>query len=189
MLKLGVPLVYQENSHSCVPACLKMVIDFLRTTTRRTSTDVLPSLNIKQIGRIVGTDLTGTSLEGIKNLNMNRKILKLVPSLEFGCKQLCEFEEIVAEIKSNRPVIAWISASDEKTQFKFTHSVVITGVDAEGQAICYNDPIWGEKEESVADFMRKWEGTDRTLIKIEIGTRAQRLLDEWVHKKREVHRP
>jgi len=159
-----------------------MILDFLREFLKDTAASVmLPDLRIEDIAEILGTSELGTALENIKNINKNEEILKAIPSIEFEDKMMCGLSEVEMEITENRPIIAWISVSVDSREF--VHSVVITGIDMEKHLIYYNDPIYGKKEEHIGKFMSMWEKVDRTLIKVKIGKREQRLLDEWIRMK------
>jgi len=159
-----------------------MILDFLNKFLKETKSEVvLPEFEVRDIAKIVNTREDGTLLDDINNLNRNEVILKAIPSIEFETKVLCSFAEIEKEITSNRPVIAWLIVSKNGTHFK--HSVVITGLDKENHIILYNDPIFGKVQKDIGDFMLAWENLDRTLIKVKIGKREQRLLDEWIQSK------
>lgn len=177
-----MPIILQEDSYSCVPVCLKMILDFLNKFLKETKSEViLPDFEVKDIAKIVNTREDGTLLGDVNNINRNEAILKAIPSIEFETSVLCSFAEIETEINSNRPVIAWLVISANGTEFK--HSVVITGLDKENHLILYNDPIFGKKRENIGNFMSMWEKLDRVLIKVKIGKREQRLLDEWLQTK------
>lgn len=159
-----------------------MILDFLNNFLKETSAGVLlPDLEVSDIAEIVNTREDGTLLEDVNNINSNEEILKAIPSIEFEAKMLCSFTEIETEVAENRPVIAWMVVSANGREFK--HSVVVTGVDRGTHLIYYNDPIFGAKEEDIGRFMIMWEKMDRTLIKVKIGKREQRLLDEWLLRK------
>ena len=94
-------------------------------------------------------------------------------------REYCRLKEEVE--KAHRPVIALIGSSDPIR--RWVHAVVITGLDMDKYLIYYNDPVFGEVEEDIGIFMSKWEGADRFLIKVKIGMREQKLLDEYFQKK------
>jgi len=159
-----------------------MILDFLNKFLKEMKSEVvLPDFEVKDIAKIVNTREDGTLLDDVKNINQNESILRAIPSIEFETKILCSFAEIETEINSNRPVIAWLSISINGTEFK--HSVVVAGLDKDNHIICYNDPIFGKKRENIGKFMSMWEKLDRILIKVKIGKREQRLLDEWIRYK------
>lgn len=57
---LDVPVVYQEDDFSCVPVCIKMMLEFIRT--QNTDGYVL-NMDVREIAETIGTDVLGTSLE------------------------------------------------------------------------------------------------------------------------------
>jgi len=179
MIKLKVPLVHplQEDGYSCVPRCIKMIFMYISNCLE----GVAPDLDIDDIAEIMETRIDGTLPENVRNLNTNLKVLRAIPSLEFDVGLMHSFSEIEEEIRANRPVIVWVELSEGI--HRCTHAIVITGVDKEKHLIYYNDPIFGEKEEEIGTFMSKWESVDRLLIKVKIGKREQRLLDEYVRRE------
>lgn len=179
MVKLKVPLVLplQEDGYSCVPRCIKMIFMYISNCLE----GVAPDLDIDDIAEIMETRVDGTLPENVRNLNTNLKVLRAIPSLEFDVGLMHSFSEIEEEIGANRPVIAWVELSEGI--HRCAHAIVITGLDKEKHLIYYNDPIFGEKEEEIGTFMSRWENVDRLLIKVKIGKREQRLLDEYVRKE------
>ena len=139
-----------------------------------------PNLDISDIAKIIETRADGTLIENVRNLNTNLTVLRAIPSLEFdvGLK-MHSLSEIEEEIKNNRPVIAWVELSEGIR--RYAHAIVITDLDR--NLIYYNDPMFGEMQEDIGAFMSKWERLDRLLIKVKIGKREQRLLDEYVRKE------
>jgi uncharacterized protein YvpB len=179
---LDVPWVSQEKSaFTCVPACIKMVLDYLCKAADESSN--IQEFDVYELAKILKTNPLGTPLDNVKLLNKNRKILKAVPSIEFKPKLGCTFDEITKELNNHRPVIAWLSASEI---FKdLIHSVVITGVDEKKLLVHYNDPIYGSKEESMNEFLSRWSRSDHVLIKLKIGRLLERKLDEFIRDVRE----
>jgi len=139
-----------------------------------------PALDIDDIAEIIETRTDGTLIENVRNLNINLTVLRAIPSLEFDVDlKMHSLSEIEEEVKNNRPVIAWVELSEGI--HKCAHAIVIT--DLNKDLIYYNDPIFGEVQEGSGTFMSRWERLDRLLIKVKIGKREQRLLDEYVQKK------
>jgi len=141
-----------------------------------------PDLDINDIGKIIETRADGTLLENVRKLNVNLGVLRAIPSLEFdvGLK-MYSLSEIEEEIKANRPVIALVELTDGV--HRCTHAIVITDLDTDKHLIYYNDPVFGEMQEEIGAFMSRWESADSLLIKVKIGKREQRLLDEYVRKE------
>jgi len=50
---IDVPLEYQEDDVSCVPVCMKMLLEFIR---KENPTGYIPNLNVEEISQTVGTD-------------------------------------------------------------------------------------------------------------------------------------
>jgi hypothetical protein len=139
-----------------------------------------PNLDIDDISEIIETRTDGTLIENIRNLNTNLAVLRVIPSLEFDVDlKMHRLSEIEEEINNNRPVIAWVELSEGI--HRCAHAIVIT--DLNKDVIYYNDPIFGEMQEGIGTFMSRWERLDRLLIKVKIGKREQRLLDEYVQKE------
>ena len=180
---LDVPQVDQRKDElTCVPASIKMVLDYISRIEHPSKN--VPEFSVEDIAKILRTDELGTPLENIKNLNKNERILLAIPSIEFVDKNGCRFDEIKTELENNRPIISWISPSEIFTGL--SHSVVITGIDEGKLLVYYNDPLYGKKVESMVKFLSMWDRADRVLIKIKIGARTQRLLDEFPKDKREI---
>jgi len=167
---LNVPLEYQEDDFSCVPVCIKMILEFVR---QQNTTGYVPNMNIEEISQAIGTDELGTPLQGIEKIN--EKLLKAVPSIEFEAKMNCTFSEIEKEIQDGRPVIAWIKTP-------FAHSILVTGLNREALVLYYNDPQRGKRQIEMGKFMSAWESIDNVLIKVEIGGKIQRVIPEFVEK-------
>jgi hypothetical protein len=156
-----------------------MVLDYV---VENTSEDGNLDLEIDDICKIVRTTSDGTVFEDVKNINSDERIQKAIPSIEFVVKyEHHALDEIEDELRGGRPTIAWILPPDVVDR-EMQHSIVVTGINRTAYRVYYNDPFFGEKEMELGKFMSCWDETDRTLIKIKVGERVQRLLDEWVEK-------
>lgn len=175
MVKLDVPIFRQPIVYYCVPACIKMVLEY----ARREHGTKIPRLKISTIARIVKTTLDGTAPKDVEN--MNEHLARSVPSVEFKTEFLCRFPELRAELDAERPVIVWINCVDPPDTV--WHAVVVTGFDPETNKVFYNDPdSTTQKEEDVGVFNRKW-GVQGRLVKVLIGRKQQRHINEWRSKK------
>lgn len=179
-MPLVLPL--QEDGHSCVPRCIKMIFNYIGNFLEGHA----PNLDIDDIAEIIDTRRDGTLPQNVRNLNTDLHVLRAIPSLEFDVDlKMHSLSEIEEEIEGNRPAIAWVELSDAAGH-TCSHAVVVTGIDRQEDLIYYNDPMLGEMQQEIGAFLSRWENEDRFLIKVKIGKREQRLLDEYVQKEREA---
>jgi hypothetical protein len=178
MSKLNVPILLplQEDGFSCVPRCVKMILMYIENSFE----DYVPDFDLDRIEKIIETKADGTYPEKVMNLNKVKEVLTSMPSIEFEVEfKRHTIDEIVAELNEKQPMIAWTTLVDENKVRKCAHAVVITDLDKESSLICYNDPIFGERTEDLSSFLAKWENQDRVLIKVKIGKKPQRMLEEF----------
>ena len=180
-VRLPVPLCepLQEDGFSCVPRCVKMIFMYIETSHPEGR---VPDFDLEKIGKIIETRVDGTYPDMILNLNGVKEVSSSIPSIEF------EFElkshsltEIEKEIEKKQPPIAWVELTDN--QHRCTHAVVITGIDKPNDKILFNDPIFGEQSEYLSNFISRWENEDRVLVKVKIGKKKQRMLEEFGKEK------
>jgi hypothetical protein len=176
MPKLDVPMLLplQEDGHSCVPRCVKMIFMFVESSFENCR---VPDFDIEKIGKIVETRKDGTYPEKVMNLNKVKEIMTAIPSIEFEYEikrhAIDEIEEELDEL-NKQPMIAWVTLMKGR---KAAHAVVVTGL--ENRIVYFNDPIYGKQEEDLATFLTRWEDQDRTLIKVKIGKKRQKMLEEF----------
>jgi len=142
----------------------------------------VPDFDLEKIGKIIETKKDGTFPDKVLNLNSNKisELASSIPSIEFELKLSSHtLDEIESEIGDDQPPIAWIRLYDEEHIKKCAHAVVITGIERESGQIYYNDPIYGEKTAKITDFVTLWDEEDRVLIKVKIGKKKQRMLEEF----------
>jgi hypothetical protein len=179
MPRIEVPLFLQPRPDYCVPTCIKMVLESLRLKHG----EKVPRLSIKTIARIVKTEVgRGTSFDDIPRVNT--RMLPSIPSLKFYAEFPCPWDDIIRENKEEKPIIAWMwlpNSKDPTGERGCGHSVVITDLDLSLGEIYYNDPIKGVCQEDMGKFISKWEheAVNRSLIRVEVGERAQRDLSEY----------
>jgi hypothetical protein len=176
MPKLDVPmfLPLQEDGHSCVPRCVKMILMYIANTFKGRT----PDFDLEKIGKIIETRRDGTYPEKVKNLNKVKEVVTAMPSIEFEYEMKRHaIDEIEAELNDKQPMIAWVTLMSGR---RTAHAVVITGL--ENGIVYYNDPIYGEQKEDLPSFLTRWEEQDRTLIKVKIGKKTQRILEEFEEK-------
>lgn len=176
---LKVPFISQPSEYTCVPACLKMVLDYVRQVLLETAPE-MPIFEIGEIAKIVGTLHNGTTLPNV--LKINRALRRAIPSVEFSVDfNPHDFTEIVEELRTWKPVIPWLLRREGQRAYE--HVVIVTGYDPVEQLIAVNDPQGSVPSEiEVAEFMNQWEGADRILIKLKVDQKIQRLITDWVEE-------
>lgn len=179
MVELNVPMFGQPIFYYCVPTCVKMVLEYVREKHGKTR---IPRLSIKRIANVVKTTVDGTAPRDVEN--MNEALSGAVPSVEFEAKFLSRFPEVIEELNGERPVIVWINVVEPPDIV--LHAVVITGFDPETNKVFFNDPDGAvEKTEEVGIFVRKW-GDYARLVKVLIGRKQQRHINEWTTRAQQI---
>ena len=168
---IDVPVELQEDDFSCVPTCVKMVLEHIRKTNSNCS---IPIETLKEISLAMGTDELGTPLDGTKGLNS--ALEKAQPSIEFEDKIRSSLSEIEKELEQEKPVIVWL-------KIPFSHSVVVTGLSKETLTVYFNDPLKGKRELEMGKFLSAWEALDKILIKVKIGEKVQRTMTDFIEEK------
>ena len=144
----------------------------------------VPDFDLEKIGKIIETRGDGTFPEKVLNLNDVKEVASAIPSIEFEIElKSHSLDELVKEIEIGQPPIAWVRLYDDEHIKSCAHAVVITEIDKEKGLIYYNDPIFGEKSELITDFIARWDEEERVLIKVKIGKKKQRMLEEFDQEK------
>jgi hypothetical protein len=147
--------------------------------------DRTPDLDLESIGKIIGTKKDGTLPETVLNLNKVKEVATALPSIEFEFElKRHTLDEINDEIEDKQPPIAWTRLTEKGGVHKCPHAVIITDLERKNNRIYYNDPIHGKVEEALDVFLDNWEIEDRVLIKVKIGKRPQRILEEFPQEEK-----
>jgi hypothetical protein len=147
----------------------------------------VPDFGLDKIGKIIETKGDGTFPEKVLNLDKVKEVAAAMPSIEFEVElRRHTLDEINEELSDRQPLIAWVRLSDVVGVHKCAHAVVITDLDRENNRIYYNDPMFGEKNEDLSSFLTRWENEDRVLIKVKIGKKPQRMLEEFPKEEKPV---
>lgn len=174
MVELDVPLYGQQTFYYCVPASVKMVLEYVG---KKHKVKNFPKLSIKRIAKIVKTNRDGTLPTDVEN--MNEALCKATPSIEFEAKFLGGFPEIREQLRppKENPVIAWVNCVEPPDIL--LHAIVVTGFDSETNTVFYNEPDGGVKKKmEVGVFIKKW-GNSARMVKVLIGRVTQRKIYEW----------
>jgi len=146
-----------------------------------------PDFDLDKIGKVIETRWDGTYPEKVLNLNKVKEVETAMPSIEFEVEpRRHTLDEIEEEVHDRQPPIAWVRLSDTVGAHKCAHAVVITDLDRENNRIYYNDPMFGEKSEDLSSFLTRWENEDRVIIKVKIGKKSQRMLEEFPKEEKPV---
>jgi ABC-type bacteriocin/lantibiotic exporter with double-glycine peptidase domain len=170
MPKLNVPSWGQPSPNYCVPACIKMILEYLRQDYG----DNIPRLSLSRIARIVETKWDGTSPKDVENIN---KYLETKVCIKFKAQFMGHFQDIEKELREKRPVIVWVNIAPAPNLL--WHAVVVRGFDPDTNSVFFNDP-WDnrEKSEEVGVFIQKWS-TEAKMVKLLISKAEQTSLEAY----------
>ena len=141
----------------------------------------LPDFDLEKIGKIIETRADGTYPEKILNLNRAKEVASSKPSIEFDHQiKYHTLDEISKELEEKQPPIAWVRLTDKGIIHGCTHAVVIKGLNKPNNTIYFNDPMLGE---NINDFLARWDEEDRVLVKVKIGKKEQRMIEDFVREK------
>ena len=138
----------QETNFSCVPACLKMMLDFF-------------GINLPESNLILTLKTKPYGTHIINILNINNEKYEIYSAIEFW-----SLDELLAYLKKNRTpciVPVWTDFLDYWDS-ECLHSVVVHGYDEKN--ILINDPFFEKKEFVVPidDFINAWQINDGLAI-------------------------
>jgi len=93
----------------------------------------------------------------VQLINDDERVLAAAPSVEFDAAlQPREFENIVEDLKSELPVIAWSSLGSNDDEAP--HAVIVTGVSTSREEITYNCPVRGRRTTPSKPFLDTLSG-------------------------------
>jgi hypothetical protein len=176
---LAVPLLepLQEDGYSCVPRCVKMILMYVSGYAESR----VPDYDLEKIAKIFETRADGTYPEKVLNINRSPEIVLAKPSIEFDLElKYHRFEELLTEIEDGQPPIVWVTLHDKNHIHSCAHAIVITNI--EDGRVFFNDPMFGKQSELVESFITRWDEVDRIVIKVKIGKKKQRMLEEFENK-------
>jgi hypothetical protein len=138
----------------------------------------VPDYNLDKIAKLIETRADGTYAEKILNINKATEILAAKPSIEFELElKYHRLNELIEEIEAGQPPIVWVSLYDKSHTHRCTHAIVITNI--ENDQVFFNDPMFGKQSELVESFITRWDEVDRIIIKVKIGKKKQKMLEEF----------
>ena len=142
-MKLSVPFYRQEHSHTCGPACLRMVLEFFGTPVTES-----------ELAQRCGTTLLGTGRVQLAQAAIALGLAaQLVNHLTYG--------DVESYLGQGRPVIAVVDPSSLYPGVPgFAHGVVIVGLEA--NTVIYHDPeLAANLAVSWEQFQAAWDRPDR----------------------------
>jgi hypothetical protein len=157
-----------------------MVIEYLNL--HRLS-DPIQFQTVAEVASQVETDFDGTDIDKVRLLNRDRRVLAAVPSVEFDARKIQrDFMDILHDVNAKNPrerlpVIAWLIVGEGYDES--CHAVVVTQIDREAHEITYLDPYFGQRSENLDDFSRKWEKADKWLVRLKLGQRESKTIEEF----------
>jgi len=151
-LHLEIPHCVQERMGWCVPACVEMVLKYLRLCHG----PGIDELAQEDIAKLCKTTSGGTRYDAASLLS--ERTVRFTPSVEFEYVHNQNTESIRKQLAMNQPVIAFVEMETDYEQETFPHAILITGIDRRKYRVSFNDPM-GKKDESVdiGRFQRMWE--------------------------------
>lgn len=154
-----------------------MMLDYLN---QEKLGNTAPNLSEDEIAAIMNTDITGTHLRNISNIN--GPIASASPSLEFVPEfETHNLDDIRNELEAGLPVTVWILTSDGSSDY--LHSVVITGTNEETKQISYNDPTYGTETVSQTKFLDMWGYPGARMIKAKIGRITTESMEKYLSRE------
>lgn len=137
----------QERAYSCVPACVRMVLEYLGEQTTE-----------KFLRRFLKTKYYGTNLLNIRYLS----------DIGFRTTITYSVEELKRFIKERKlPIVRLVTRDLDFYDFDGYHAVIIVGIDQE--SVIANDPYFATEviEIPIRDFTFAWAECDYLTIIIE----------------------
>ena len=180
-IHLEIPIYQQAENNTCVPCCLKMMLDHINKVKLIEPT---PSLDESQIAKIVKTNVDGTHFSNI--INLNTELKNAVPSLEFVPELASHtLADIRKELVKGLPVTVYVLAND--SGHEFPHAIVITGMSDKTKEIMYNDPAYGKEiKTSQSQFLAIWDKLGQRMVKAKIGRMTRPTLEPFMIKNGEA---
>jgi len=133
----------------CVPACVDMVLRYLKDCH---------GLGIEcpsqlEIAKLCGTTEGGTQYDAVVRLNAQTQ--RYIPSVDFDYVTNRKLQDLNKELSKNLPVLAFIEKKADNDAYP--HTIVISGLDMAGDRILYNDPMGKANEVcEIGRFMEMW---------------------------------
>lgn len=139
---MKLPLFRQEHPHTCLPACIRIVL----AHWGKTYTEA-------ELARICGTAPVWGTLPADAVNGLASQGLQALWFENAGLEQLIEL------LGQNWPVIVFLRASDLPHGRAGLHAVVVAGLEA-GEVICVDPALGAEVRLELGNFLRAWTALD-----------------------------
>ena len=136
-MKIDLPPIQQEKTYTCLPACLRVVLQYLGT-----------SFQEEEIADACNTTEAGTTLANA---------VHAVHSLGFNATRIqnATLEDLMHYLSHNKPVIVLVGVEQLPYGNFGTHAVTVCGF--EGDEIFYIDTALGQEVQlDIITFLRAW---------------------------------
>ncbi|MFQ6119163.1 MAG: cysteine peptidase family C39 domain-containing protein [Methanosarcinales archaeon] len=145
---IKVPHYKQNKDYTCVPACVRMVLEYHNHMISEEELEIL-----------METDIWGTYAENMLNIT----------SIGFDVRVLLSnYSELTSLIDSSLPCIVFLQTDSlSYWDVECSHAVVVVGFDDEH--VFVNDPWFSDAPIKIPknEFMTAWSKNEYLLIKIE----------------------
>lgn len=172
----GIPVILQREEHTCVPTCIKMLLEFL--SQKDTS---LPNITIEEIAELMGTTALGTPVEGVDILAKELDKRGCFCRLNNLTNPNPSFREIRKSLAQGFPPLVFVNAArlQGDGSKKSAHAVLIYGIVPERNKLLYIDPYFGRREVDLGVFMESWEDALKVLFVVERSKKVQLRLNTY----------
>lgn len=172
----GFQIILQREEHTCVPTCIKILLDFLSQRD-----PLVPHLTLEEISDIIETTPTGTTLEGIEKINKEFDKASCFLRLKNVTNANPTFKEIQKSLHQGFPPLVFVNIARLQGEVQTAlHAILLIGIIPEKNKILYIDPYFGNKHADLGLFMESWEDSLRVLFVVERGKKGQVRLNKYI---------
>ena len=141
-MKINLPPIQQEKDYTCLPACLRIVLNYLGTSFQEE--DVADACNTTEAGTTLAD-----AVHAVHSLGFNATRI-----------QNATLEDLMHYLNHNKPVIVFVGVEHLPYGDFGTHAVTVCGF--EGDEILYIDTALGQEVRlDVMIFFRAWRSRGR----------------------------
>lgn len=138
-MRLNVPSHRQQETYTCLPACIKAVLEYYGVSIEEET--VVHACQTTPAGTVAER-----ALEGLRMLNYEGALLE-EGTMDF----------LLSSLAQGQPVIAFVDGAELPYASGGSHAVVVCGYEA-GQVICLDPALGRVVELDLLTFLRAWAG-------------------------------